>query len=83
MPFGVERVTLANLGIPRIDTYTYLSSKYLSFFIRIQANERPPILHAIKMLKVIVLSGHPEEVKNVNLNSPSKGLFMREIMLRS
>jgi len=63
--------------------YTYLSSKYLSFFIRIQANERPPILHATKTLKVIVLSSHLREVKNVNLYSPSKGLFMREIMLRS
>lgn len=52
------------------------------FFIRMQSNERPLILHAIRMLEVIVLSSHPEKVKNVNLISPGKGLFMQEIMLQ-
>lgn len=42
-------------------------------------------MHTVKTLKVIVLSSHPEEVKTSKLsilNSPSKGYFMREIMLQ-
>ena len=70
LPFGIEHVTLANLGISGKDTeiiHSWCLSiiKILIFFIRIQANERPSILHAITMLEVIVLSSHPEEVKNV------------------